>query len=125
MRRSVGWTWITSGRLIEAGVNDTDAAAVFTGYITDVVTWLQANTSATIVLIESYGTNGPTFAPAARAVAESLDIHSLSWLDVMQGDRDPWRASEEDPSHMSREGYEVLAQGMTRYALGDYPLKPF
>ena len=111
--------------LIEAGVNDTDAAAVFTGYITDVVTWLQANTSATIVLIESYGTNGPTFAPAARAVAESLDIHSLSWLDVMQGDRDPWRASEEDPSHMSREGYEVLAQGMTRYALGDYPLKPF
>lgn len=107
--------------LLEMGVNDTGTAAEFTTAMTTIVNYLKANTQATIVLCESYGTNKTTFIPAARTLAESLGVYSLSWMDLMQGDRDPWRASQSDPDHMSREGYEVIAQGITEVVLGAVP----
>ena len=48
-------------------------------------------------------------------------MDSLSWLDILQGDRDPWRASLSDPDHFSQDGFEVIAAGVTQAVLGVHP----
>lgn len=106
--------------IIEAGANDSNVSQFQTDLDT-LVSFIQSNTSASVIVCESYGSNSETFAPAARSVAETRGVDSLSWLDILQGDRDPWRASVSDPDHFSQDGFEVIAAGVTQAVLGAHP----
>lgn len=105
--------------LLEIGVNDpAGSVSSFITDMTEIVEYLK-DAGSSVVILESYGTNKTTFVPAARQIAEDTGVYSMSMMDVLQGDRDPWRAPG-DTDHFTREAHEVIAQAMTSLVLGSF-----
>lgn len=110
--------------IIEAGANDTGGItppATVGSQLDTLVAAIQANSQAAVMLCETYSANDSAYVEAIRDVADARGAYSLSLMTIMQGNRDPWRASVNDASHMSQDGYEVWASGIASALLGNVP----
>jgi len=106
---------------MEIGANDTLGVTTVSEYknsLSTIIDYVQANIGATIILCETYSADDSLYVSAARELAYEKNIHTLSLMTVMQGSRDPWRASISDPDHLSQDGHFVWSSAFTEIASG-------